>query len=196
MKHTLKIAIFLSLILSLSACLDFSKFTKEEKLSLDDDFNIVKVNREYSLAIPKYMSKANDLNDEASLQYSHIFKEAYVVVIDEPKEELKEVFLEMDEWDSDKTVAANYRDIQMGFLSEGINISSQMPARALTINGMDAEIVDLEGRVADIDYDIAYKLAFVEGDEKVYMIMTWTLADKKEDFDNTYEQIITSFDLL
>ena len=196
MKQILKLTLFLSLLLTTSSCLDFSQFTEEKKLSLDDDFDIVKVNAEYSIAVPKYMKKATALNEEASLQYANIYKEAYLVVIDEPIDDVKELFTEMEEWDNAKTTVANYSAIQMGFLKENINIKKQLPPRSLTINGMDAEIVEFEGRVEDVLYDIAYTLAFVAGDDKVYMIMNWTLASKKDTFQHTYEQIINSFNLL
>jgi hypothetical protein len=47
---------------------------------------------DYSLGIPTYMTKATTLNDEASLQFQNLFKETYVIVIDENKEKFVTVF--------------------------------------------------------------------------------------------------------
>ncbi|QLG46742.1 hypothetical protein [Costertonia aggregata] len=177
-----------------NACLEIPSFGKKEELSVSEDFKTVKIN-DYSMAVPKYMKTATGLNPDASLQYQNIFKEAYVVVIDEPKDELKEVFEELNEWDDSKSVSENYRDIQLNFLEESITITKQMPAKAMKINGLDAQVVDVDGKVDGIMYEIAYTIAFVEGNENVYMIMAWTLKDKREKTKNTYAQIINSFEL-
>ncbi|MEL6917111.1 MAG: hypothetical protein AAFO99_05200 [Bacteroidota bacterium] len=196
MKFLLKKAlVFLCFIPLFTSCLGLLK-DKEENLSLAEDFNTVRINDQYSIALPKYMKEATNLNDDASLQYQNIFKEAYVVVIDEPKQDLIDVFKELEEWDDNKSVVENYRDIQLQFFTENITVDNQSPSRALKINGMDAEIVEIDGKAQDVIYDIAYTLGFVEGEKNVYMIMAWTLKDKRKKFKKTYDLAIKSFELL
>ncbi|MGB5818895.1 MAG: hypothetical protein WBG90_05375 [Saonia sp.] len=195
MKHLSKLALVFCYPLVFTSCLGLLK-DKEENLSVAEDFNTIKVDDHYSIALPKYMKEAKDLNDDASLQYQNIFKEAYIVIIDEPKQDVIEIFKELEEWNDSKSVVENYRDIQLQFLAEGIAIDNQSESRSLKINGMDAEIVEIDGNAADVIYDIAYTLGFVEGKENVYMIMAWTLKDKRKKFKKTYDLAIRSFELL
>lgn len=195
MKYLLKSIFILCFALLLNACFDLPK-NETENLSLGSDFNTVKVNDQYSIALPKYMKEAVNLNGDASLQYQNIFKEVYITVIDEPKQELIEIFKELDEWDDSKSVVKNYRDIQLQFLSEGIAIENRSDPRSIKINGLDAEVMDIDGKVEDVAHAIAYRLAFIEGNEKVYVIMAWTLKDKRKKLQNTFQQIIMSFELL
>lgn len=72
-----KITIILSSILTLNSC------------EPSDEYQIVNIDDKYSLTIPSFLTKVNNLNDNASLQYQHGLKEFYVIVIDESKIELQ-----------------------------------------------------------------------------------------------------------
>ena len=110
---SLKISAVL-LLLATASCIDFSDKIKKEKLS-DSDFKSISINNEYSVKLPKHMKEAKNLNDEASLQYQNIFKEVYFVVIDEPIEEFKEVFIDLGEYNDSLSLLKNYKQIQLGF---------------------------------------------------------------------------------
>lgn len=169
---------------------------KQEVLSLETDFNAVEINGEYQMMIPKYMKEASALNDDASLQYQNLFKEAYVVVIDESKEEFVSVFRDLGEYNDSLSVVENYRDIQLKYLVEGTEVISVSKPVSKKINERAAEVVELDGNVEGVAKSISYYLTFVEGDKQVYMIMAWTLQDRKERFRDTYEKIANSFRLL
>lgn len=167
-----------------------------EKLSLENDFAFIKINDEYGVHIPTYMKKSDALNDEASLQFANIFKETYVIVIDEPKEEFISVFTDLNEYIDTVSTVKNYRTIQLQLLSENINIIKQSLPKPAKIHKLNAELIQFDGRVEGVDYDIAYTVGFIEGNENLYMIMTWTLAENKEKYKETFDKIIRSFRLL
>jgi hypothetical protein len=192
MKKLQRITSSILLLSLLYACFDTTQ--KEENISVDKDFNIVKINNEYKIGIPKYMKEAKDLNDEASLQYQNIFKETYIVIIDEPIDEFVDVFKELGEYDSTLSVVENYRDVQTQFISESFQINKKSASESLKINGLDAQMMELEGTFENID--IFYNLAFVQSKEKLYMIMTWTLKNRKNKYKKTFEAMIKSFGLL
>ncbi len=173
-----------------ASCGNFTK--KEEKLD-DTDFIAVTVSNEYTVKMPDYMKKAESLNDEASLQYQNVFKETYVIVIDEPKQEFIDTFVELAEYDSTKSPVENYQIVQMKNLQEGIDISQQDGPKTLKIHGLDAIQLQLDGKIEDVDEEIAYFLTFVEGKEKLYMMMAWTLKTRKEKYSKTFETIAKSF---
>ncbi|MEK6153576.1 hypothetical protein WIW50_09965 [Flavobacteriaceae bacterium 3-367] len=191
----IKNTILFLFILLMVSCSGTGKNKEKKELLASEDFNTVTIKDQYSIALPKYMKEAKNLNRDASLQYQNIFKEVYFVVIDEPKQELMEVFKELDEWDESKSVVQNYRDIRLQFLSENVAIEDQTTPKTMKINGLDAEILEIDGKVAP-DYELAYTLGFVEGKDHVYMITAWTLKDKKEKLKETFEQAIASFEQL
>ena len=91
MKEKFTFLLVVILGFSITSCLDFKVKKTEKEINLDD-FKKVEINHEYQVSIPKYMRKTNSLNDDASLQCQNIFKETYLIIIDEPKDEFIEVF--------------------------------------------------------------------------------------------------------
>ncbi len=195
MKKTLKSIFALILLLQGSSCIDFSDNIKKEELN-DESFKAITINEEYKVKLPKYMKEAQNLNDEASLQYQNIFKETYFVVIDEPKEEFKEVFLDIGEYDESMPLLKNYKNAQLEFFKESLTTYEFINESSKKINGKDAEVVAFDGKVQGVIYDISYLFTFVEGDDKVYMLMAWTLKNKRDKYQETFEYISDSFTVL
>lgn len=195
MKKIFNLALTIFLAQLLISCGNFNN-DKEENLSLESDFDEVKINNEYKIMIPDYMSETTSLNDEASLQFQNIFKEAYIIVIDESKEEFISIFKELDSYNSDSSAVKNYRDVQLQSLHQGINITKQSAPESTKIGGLDAEVVEIEGNVTGVNYKIYYYITFLEGKEKMYMAMAWTLDDRKKKYKPTFKQAVQSFRLL
>ncbi len=192
MRTLFKICTFLALVLPLNACFDINQGT--ENLSLDKDFNMVEINNEYKIAVPKYMKEAKDLNDEASLQYQNIFKETYIVIIDEPKDEFVSIFKELEEYDTTISAVKNYCDVQTQYITESVEAMKKSDPVSLKINGLNAEMYEMEGTIENIG--VYYNLTFVEGIDKLYMIMAWTLKTRKEKYKATFKTAISSFSLI
>ena len=86
--------------------------------------------------------------------------------------------------------------LKLKSLVETINIREKTDPKSFRVHGLDAESVEIDGRVEDVAHDISYFFTFIEGDEQIYMIMAWTLKKKKETYQNTFEKIAKTFRLL
>ncbi|GAB5399338.1 MAG: hypothetical protein Aureis2KO_09230 [Aureisphaera sp.] len=157
------------------------------------DFKVESALEMYQISIPKYMKKSNDLNYDASLQFQNIFKETYIAIIDEPKNDFVEAFRDIEEYNEEQSVSGNYRSAQMDYFTEGMTMVERGTPKKVSINGMDAEQVEFTASVPEVDYDIYYLLTFVEGRENIYMVMQWTLAEYKETYKGTFYQMIDTF---
>lgn len=166
-----------------------------EQLSLDKDFEVVKVNNEYVVKIPKYLDKTTDLNDEATLQYQNIFREAYIIILDESKSDMEEAAKSIGEFDDNQSLLKNYKNLQLKYSLAGLDILQQYNEKSLKINGINAEKVDIDAYSEEIDIKITYFLTFYEGPEKVYMMMAWTLENRKQKYKPTFDQTASSFKL-
>ncbi|MBX7155142.1 MAG: hypothetical protein K1X91_09265 [Bacteriodetes bacterium] len=194
---TLLIITSLLISMSLTSCLQH----KEHQPVTEDpykDFQEHTVLGEYSLKAPTYMSTATSLNDEASLQLKNLYKAAYVIVIDESKQEFIDAFKELEEYKNNETVLVNYRLAQVNSLRETAFLSNISNPDKQRINGLDAEVVTANGYVEESGKrtDIVYTLGFIEGPEKMYLVMAWTSADKAEKLKEDYLKVIRSFKLL
>jgi len=196
MKHIFKLFLIVFAAQFISSCNYLPGNNKPENLSVEDDFSPVEINHEYSIDIPKYIKPATDLNDVASLQYQNIFKETYIIIIDELKSEVDTAFRTAGVYNDSISMVKNYRNVQLQLLGEKINVSNEPEPKALQINGLDAESVEMEGTVSGITEPVAYWLTFVEGKDKVYMIMTWTLLKSKDKYSDTFEKMAQSFKML
>lgn len=191
MRKTIQLTTSIFLVLTLMTSCDLDSLQTKKRGTSN-----IEINDTYGMKIPNYMDESFDLNDEASLQYENTIKETYVVVIDESKQEFVDVFIELEEYDESISVVQNYRDIQLEFLTEGIEILHQSKPKSIKIKGLNAEIVEIDGAVEGVEVDISYFLTFVEGRENLYMIMAWTLKDMKEKHRADLEKIGKSFYLL
>ena len=195
MKKLYTLILILSIGQLLTSCLNANNNIPEE-LSIEEDFRSVDVNNQYSMSIPSYMTKTSQLNDVASLQYQNTYKEAYVVIIDELKEDVINTFKALGDYDTLISMAKNYRNIQLNFLSEGLNIIKQHNSKSLLINGLEAESVEIDAKLEGVVPEVTYFLTFIEGKENVYMSMAWTMKKQKKRYRPTFEKMIESFSLI
>ncbi len=161
---------------------------KEKKIKMEEASA-----NDYKLMVPKHMVKTTDLNDEASLQYQNIYKELYIIVIDEPRDTIIESFKMLGEYDDTKSPVENYRTFLMDQLESNMDIKAEPEIRKEKINGMDAEIVSFNAKVEGVAYEVFYQAAFYEGKNNFYYLSTWTLANKKGDNREEMEAMIKSF---
>jgi hypothetical protein len=191
----------LSLALIFSACSSSSSSSELENI-LDKietsekpqrtNFEVIGVNDQYSLDVPDFMTTTTALNNDASLQYNDRFKEKYVIVIDESKEEFIEVFKNIGQYDESKSVIENYAEAQAGFIGEGADVIDESDIDYMKINGMAGAKKSLDANVAGVPEPISYYLGFAEGKESLYMVMAWTLKSRKDDFTGEAAKMIRS----
>jgi hypothetical protein len=163
-----------------------------EKLK-SENYKTVVINDDYSLDIPKYLNEMKALHDEASFEYANIFKEVYVVVLDESKQEFISLFQELELYDDRQTPLENYADFQVKSIRESLGNSKDNRVN-LKIRNISSKHHELHGTVDGIE--IGYLLGFVESNEKMYMIMTWTLEERYQKYENTMKTIQESFTLV
>lgn len=154
----------------------------------------VEVSGDYSMDIPQHMKKTTILNEEASLQYLNVYKEMYVIVIDESKENFRDSFERLGEYDTTLSMVQNYRNVQTQLMAEHCTIMERSRPESMHINGLDAEMLTVEARVNGID--VSHLLTFVEGTDNVYFIMAWTMKSKKERYMKDFRTMAKSFKLL
>jgi len=189
------VAVLALAVFTASGCSSKPKTPEDRNaVEADDSFEEVKINGLYSMKLPDYLTAGNDLNDEASLQYQNVYKEVYVIVIDEPKQEFIDVFKELEDYDDSKSACENYADQQMESIEGNMEtVTSKSTVRKTKINGCDARIADVAGTQAGIDDAMGFTVAFVEGKENLYMIMTWTFEKSKDQYQEDMDMMINSF---
>ena len=178
----------LTTVFLLTACTappeDFDRFT--DALNSLDDFTeeevaveTREVNGLYSMDIPTILNSTTDLNDDASLQYNSLYNEKYIIVIDEDKQEFVDAFILIDEYDKSISVVDNYANVQLAFMDESVTVLEESSLKSMKINGMDARVKAMDGTILGVPEEISYWLGYVEGENTMYTIMTWTLKSKK-----------------
>lgn len=154
------------------------------------------IRNEYSMDIPSYMTKSTELNDDASLQFRGILREAYVIVIDESKQEFVDFLAAEEMYDSTLSIVSNYAKTQLDNTTSSMNVISRKTPVRMKINGLNAVKAEIDGVVDGIPEPISYFVTFVESSEKLYMIMAWTLKEEKEGYRETFEKMAKTFKCL
>lgn len=151
----------------------------------------VKIKGKYSLELSQAFKKASTLNKDASLQYQDIARDLYVIVIDEPKAELKNVLEEngLSEIYSDNL--DGYSRIIMEGMNPKLTLDSIPPLKDTAIDNLKAKETSFEGESEGIK--IYWKFAFVEGKNTYYQIMVWTSAANRARLEKEMQQIVKSF---
>lgn len=147
----------------------------------------VTVKDKYTIVLPAFLSKGNDLHEEASLQYQNTFKEFYIIILDEPKQEIIDVapILEIE------PTLEGYYSYLTNSMKETIKNPKFIDVKNTKINGMKAKTFSVSGNVDGLD--AYYKIAYVEGKETYYQILTWTLLKNQEKNAPEMDKIISTF---
>jgi hypothetical protein len=169
---------FRKLLLSI-ALFSFISSCKQET-----SFKEVKVNERYSISIPEYLQPCVDLHEDASFQYQNTDKDIYAFVIDERKKT-------MVSYDLDYDIDLYFKNIASQPFHETIKNGKVSPPKKEKINGNEALVSEITGSVDGID--VYYRMGVIETPYAFYQILTWTRADKKEEFQDDMNTMIESF---
>lgn len=141
-------------------------------------------NGAFSVNVPSHLTKATDLNEDATIQYQNIFREYYFIVIEETKEEFADAlsFLyEDDEIDAEpedfEYSLEEYADLVTEFFGEGLEVINETDLVDVEINGLKAKQKEMDANFEDLE--VYYHLTVIEGDKGFYQVLQWTLGDKK-----------------
>jgi len=157
----------------------------------DTSYQKVQIDDKFSLSLPGYLSEANGLNDEASLQYQNLIKEFYTIVIDENIETFNNAIIDNELQEVYSTDLDGYYSLLIDTFSEGIDVFSKSDPENITINGMPAKFVEIEGAVDNVN--IYYHYTIVKGEKDYYQILSWTLRDRKVNYNEQMGEVANSF---
>ncbi|MEL1246216.1 hypothetical protein AAEO56_18220 [Flavobacterium sp. DGU11] len=150
----------------------------------------IKIDGKYLIELPADLTKTTGLNDIASLQYQNAEKDLYVVIFDEGKHELHRALKESGLNVLYPNDLSGYMKLAIGNYTA--DLDTFPPVNDVKIGGLNAKTMAFEGRVQKLS-KVYYKMAFIEGKNRYYQIMTWTRADRKEEHEATMQKIIDSF---
>lgn len=193
-----KIALVFALLIAVVAL--NASFTSTEvgklksKEASDVKYKVKKINGLYSMKIPDFMTETTELQPDASLQYNNLFKEKYITVLDESKEDVEAFQRDYGVGDDLMSALGNYTDMRLQYLMEsGIGIKDQTKLKASMINGHKALSTMIDATVPGIDEDITYYFTYVEGTDHFYMISAWTLLSRKDTYTAEVKVMAESF---
>lgn len=147
----------------------------------------VTVKDKYTLQLPDYLTEAKDLHPDASLQYQNALKEFYVVVIDEQKQGFYDA-ASLTDYTADFT---GYHDILKDGMEEEIGNVKITPTKDTQVNGLKAKTFSLTGDIEGIP--VYYEIGYLEGKDRFYQVVTWTLESSKDKYKEPMQKIISSF---
>ena len=150
----------------------------------------VTIEERYSISVPSFLSEGRNLNEDASLQYQNMWKEFYVIVIDESKSELHEALNQANRTEIYSNDLKGYSELLINGFEQGISVTHKSEPIDTLINNMPAKLLTISGQVNGID--IFYSIAFIEGEHLYYQIMAWTLLDKRSQHEELMSKVIHS----
>jgi hypothetical protein len=151
----------------------------------------INIKNQYSIELPKFLSKSKTLNTQASLQYQNLLREFYVIVIDESKDDVHDIVNNDENLFHISTDFDGYKRLITENANLTINFNQINVEKTNRVNTMLAHIQSMEGEIED--YKIYYKLALIEGKKHYYQIFVWTLYNNKKEYDHLMDDIINSF---
>lgn len=176
------------------AVLVISCKSDNKKSNVDTSQFVAHKVHDFSVETPKYMKSSHDLNPDASLQMENRNQEVYLAVIEEPKKEVIENFKLTGVYNDDLSPVANYLNVQMNGFSQGLQILEKSDPEEETINGLPALHVEMVAQPEEVAVGIYYLFTFIEGEDTLYMFMQWTVAQQKEEYQDTFEAVIETFE--
>lgn len=145
----------------------------------------------YSIDIPKALSKTNNLNQDASLQYQDTFNDLYVIVIDEPIKDFENVVTENGLTESYPLSLEGYARLILDNVDPAISFDSIPEFEESTVNGIKTVSLSLRG--VWNKHHIYWKCAFFQGEGKYYQVMVWTLDTNRKKYEKDMLAMINSF---
>ena len=156
-----------------------------------DEKQVVNKKHLYTIELPGYMSEVTDLSEDASLQYQSIVNDIYVMVFDEPKENLGNAIYDNGLEDDYTDDLDGYAKLLTTGIADNVEFISVPSFTDKQINGLNAKIVDFSGTAEGVK--AYWMVAFIEGRNNYYQISTWTSLDRKDKLHKDMEAMIESF---
>ena len=117
----------------------------------------------YTMEVPDKMTPATALNASASLQYSNPFKNQYVIVINEPKEDITEALKMLGMYDEKKSFMENFVEYKVKFFEENATSITKGDLKKGHVFGLESYEIQADAMVEGVPEEIAYYFGFIEG---------------------------------
>jgi len=142
-------------------------------------FEIIKVGNDFTLSVPNYLSKVDDLKAGAEFQYANRFRNTYSVIFSEKK---------------DKDFSSFYKE-NMKVIKSVLEKPVVSDSSALEIGGAKGVHTELYGKMQG--EFIYYSVLTLESANKYYQYCIWTRGeDRKLKYGEDIQKMLLSFQLL
>jgi hypothetical protein len=159
--------------------------------STKDSFKTISVNDEYEVRLPSFLTKVSNLNDDASLQYQHAWRNIMVLVIDESKHEFHDAITSNNLIDQYSIDLSGYLNIVIDNYRNNFNAITSSSINDTTSGNMKTKTVNMS---ATVDGDnLHLKIAAVEGVKKYYQIIIITSRQRAHEYSALSDTIVYSF---
>ncbi|MFN5982859.1 MAG: hypothetical protein ACK476_16325 [Fluviicola sp.] len=146
----------------------------------------------FEIEFPESMSESTTLNDVAVVQQMDGSKELYTIVVQESIAEMHTAIKDNGLEEKYPLNINGYFGILETDLATKLLNQRSIKKSNKTINGMPAVILNVNGDIGGVP--IHYTIAYVQGKENYYQVMTWTLEGEKEKENQpAMDKIIASF---
>lgn len=134
----------------------------------------------FQLTVPGDWRSETALNEQASIQASHRFRETYVVLLTESKRDFT----------GDMTLE-QFTTMTRDAMMSQVRSAATTELKPMTINGNRALEYEITGGVEGLN--IVYLITTVETPGHYHQIITWTLPSRLEQYRGTLREVTQSF---
>ncbi len=152
------------------------------------EYKTKKVEDLFQFDMPTYMTKLNLDNPDAILEYGHLFKEHYVMVITESVEELAEYDLSFD--------LESYSELMIENIKTSLDGAKVQKLERTAINDIAAKSFKVWGVFPDNEAGIFYYITILKSSDRFFSFYTWTLKEREDRHINAMEHMTESFKVL
>lgn len=156
--------------------MDAHKAIKQNQAQKEEGTHHVVVDDRYCIDVPAFLSKRNDLSEDAAVQYGSSTLDVAFQVIDEPKDEFIEAMEELEDsmpdlMDDEKTLLDKMAIVSLGNYFEDMDKVSIEEYTETHINGLNALVVNAFQKRTFFKDAVYGTFAFIEGKETMYQII-------------------------
>ena len=153
----------------------------------DVRYKEIVVHDKYQLRIPETMQKSNELHDFAHLQYSDEQQGYFLIGIDEPKEDLRNLQLHYQ--------LEDYSHFVTKTVSQGLDTVNVSTVTSHEINGLPCISTDLFGAMTakEEPLEVYYRLMVLESPSNFYQLIAWSARSRYQHFNPIADEIECSF---
>lgn len=176
MRVSKRVLIALLSIVTMVSAYSQTKFTEK------------KAGHVYSVSVPDYMTKTVTLNDVATMQYINSAKNAYLVVIDDSKEELEMKGIKF-------ASLKDFHDDNIKHLKGEENEPVESSPVEFEANGNKFYQTELNVNFKEkdnLEVKITYLITYVETKGYYYQILCWSLSPEYKNLTADFKKIAAS----